>query len=190
MQALTKMGYAVGVVKPIETGVDPVAEDGMRLLEALKTCNRKARHLEVKDIVGITYPLPAAPYVAKTAIEIDWNTIDRTVWAMDSICDICLIEGAGGLLVPIDATTDMIDLIIRFDAKALLVSHCRLGCINDTRLSLEALSHRGIAHEWVLNCKEDDDSFDQVSRPYFDGELPDYMLLSQDLERLCARLLI
>lgn len=190
MQALTKMGYAVGVVKPIETGVDPIAEDGMHLLETLKTCNPKARHLEVKDIVGVTYPLPAAPYVAKTAAAIDWDTIDGTVQAMDGICDICLIEGAGGLLVPVDAGTDMIDVIKRYDAKALLVSHCRLGCINDTRLSIEALSHRGIDYEWVLNCRDDDNSFDQISRPYFDSEFPDYMLLSKDLERLCTRLLI
>jgi len=192
MQAFSDMGQRVGVIKPIETGVLTVPADGHRLHAMLIKLNPEAQELQLKDVVPIQMSLPAAPLVAKGSTPIDWAAIDRAVIAMDAHCDICLIEGAGGLLVPVDESTDMIDLISRFNAKALLVSHCRLGCINDTRLSLEALQHRGIDHEWVLNCRPSDEGFGQTSKPYFDTVHPGFHLLhnAQGLERLCDALLL
>jgi dethiobiotin synthetase len=190
MHALSARGYRVGVVKPIETGVEEVPADGALLLQELKQLNPKAWSLDIDDIVPVRMQLPAAPMVAKGDASIDWDAIDRAVEAIDALCDVCLIEGAGGLLVPVDGRTDMIDLAARYQAKTLLVSHCRLGCINDTRLSLEALRHRGIAHEWVLNCKGDIAGFTETSQPYFDKAFPEWLLLQRDIERLCDALLL
>ena len=190
MQTFTEKGYSVGVVKPIETGVVETAEDGSLLLQKLKTLNPKAWAMDLDDVVPVRMRLPASPLVAKGDGAIDWSAIDRAVEAMDAICDICLIEGAGGLLVPVDEQTDMIDLVTRFHAKALLVSHCRLGCINDLRLSLEVLQQRGIPHEWVLNCREEQADFTDTSRPYFDACHPGWYALREDTERLCDALLL
>lgn len=190
MHALSAKGYSVGVVKPIETGVEETPADGTLLLQELKRLNPNAWALDVDDVVPVRMRLPAAPFVAKGDAPIDWGVIDRAVEAMDALCDVCLIEGAGGLLVPVDGQTDMIDLAVRYHAKALLVSHCRLGCINDTRLSLEALMHRGIAHEWVLNCKGEMEDFAETSQPYFDQIFPEWFLLQRDIEQLCDALLL
>jgi len=190
MHALSARGLAVGVVKPIETGVHTTPADGALLLQELKQLNPQAWALDIDDIVPVRYTLPAAPFVAKAETPIDWSAMDRAVEAMDALCDVCLIEGAGGLFVPIDVHTDMIDLIPRYRAKALLVSHCRLGCINDLRLSLEALQRQGIAHEWVLNCREGDEAFARTSRPYFDAAYPGWFSLEGDIERLCDALLL
>ena len=190
MHALTAMGLNVGVIKPIETGVEEQPADGERLLCELKQLNPKAWALEIDDIVPVRMKLPAAPFVAAQGIAIAWEAIDRTIEAMEALCDVLLIEGAGGLLVPVDAQTDMIDLISRYHAKALLVSHCLLGCINDTRLSLEALQKRKIPHEWVLNCREGDDGFDEVSRPYFENTYPEWNRLDRDIGRICEALLL
>ncbi|WP_345972395.1 dethiobiotin synthase [Sulfurimonas diazotrophicus] len=190
MHALSARGLHVGVVKPIETGVTTAPEDGTLLLQELKQLNPQAWPLDIDDIVPVQFPLPAAPYVARGSASIDWHAIDSAVEAMDAICDVCLIEGAGGLLVPVDAQTDMIDLIPRYRAKALLVAHCRLGGINDLRLSLEALERRGIAAEWVLNCREGDAGFDETSRPWFDTVVPGWHRLKEDIEQLCDALLL
>lgn len=191
MTALTAMGHAVGVIKPIETGVQEAPLDGTLLLETLHTLNPKARHLDIDDVVPVQMRLPAAPYIASNRGTIDRERIDAALERMEEVCDVCLIEGAGGLLVPVDAEKDMIDLIADFRAKALLVTHCRLGCINDTRLSLEALAGRGIPHEWVLNCRETDrESFAEISQPYFDDRYPGWHLLEGDLEQLCTALLL
>lgn len=190
MHAFASKGHRIGVIKPIETGVAEMPADGLLLLQALKQLNPNAWAMEIDDIVPVQMELPAAPYVAKGDSIIDWDTIDRAFHTMESICDICLIEGAGGLLVPIDEATDMIDMIPRFNAKALLVSHCELGCINDLRLSLEALQRRGVPHEWVLNCRGDMQDFAQSSQPYFDRVFPDWRVLQRDVEQLCDALLL
>ena len=190
MHAFAARGLKVGIVKPIETGVEDAPEDGTLLLQALKQLNPNAWAMDIDDVVPIQMRLPAAPYVAKGDAAIDWSAIDDAVHAMDAHCDVCLIEGAGGLLVPVDETTDMIDMIPRFSAKALLVSHCELGCINDLRLSLEALQHRGIPHEWVLNCRDGREGFAKTSQAYFDRAMPQWRALQKDIEQLCDALLL
>jgi len=67
---------------------------------------------------------------------------------MEKIClpreDNLIIEGAGGLLVPMNDKHFMVDLIKKFEAPAVLVSRTELGTINHTLLSLEALRSRDI----------------------------------------------
>lgn len=191
MHAFTEMGLSVGALKPIETGVDTIPPDGTLLLDTLRRLNPKSAHMSVSDVVPVQMKLPAAPFVAAYGSSIDWQVIRNALTRMESICDVCLIEGAGGLLVPVDAERDMIDLIGYFDATALLVAHCRLGCINDLRLSLEALRQRDIPHAWALNCRREEHAdFSQTSKPYFDAAFPECHLLENDLERLCKTLLL
>lgn len=55
-----------------------------------------------------------------------------------------IIEGAGGLMVPLNRTEYMIDMIEKFDAEVVLVIQNYLGSINHTLLSIDALKHRGL----------------------------------------------
>jgi dethiobiotin synthetase len=190
MRTLNALGVEIGVIKPIETGVEEIPADGEQLLRELKHLNPKAWAMDIEDVVPVQMRLPAAPYIARGNKPIDWDAIDQAIERMEAVCDVLLIEGAGGLLVPVDEKSDMIDLIHRYQAKALLVSHCRLGCINDTRLSLEALRKRQIAHEWVLNCRQSDTGFEQTSQPFFDDTYPEWFRLDRDIERLCTTLLL
>lgn len=189
MEAFSAMGYRVGVCKPIETGVTGVPRDGAELLEVAQSLNPTMQSFDVDDIVPIQFKLPAAPYVANRAKKIDVAKIETAVEKIERACDILLIEGAGGLFVPVDSDLMMIDLIPRLHARALLVSHCRLGCINDTLLSHHALSERGIDHVWTLNCQADDKDFATVSEPYFKDIYPDYTLLGRDIDRVASSLL-
>lgn len=190
MEAFRQRGIRVGVLKPIETGVVTAPPDGTLLLQTLQACNPLTESFTVRDVVPLQMALPAAPFVAGGGRPIDWARIDAALAKMESVCDLCLIEGAGGLLVPLDASHDIIDMVSHFDAKALLVSHCRLGGINDTRLSLEALEQRGLAAEWVLNYRGGDAAFEQTSRPYYDARYPVWYRLDRDLDALCDALLL
>jgi dethiobiotin synthetase len=58
--------------------------------------------------------------------------------------DDLIIEGAGGLLVPINADVLLVDWVKQRKLSVILVANCRLGAINHTLLSLEALRHRQI----------------------------------------------
>lgn len=179
-------GLRVGVIKLIETGVvDGVYPDGDMLLELLQELNSECSNLTVEDVVPISYELPAAPYVASRGKALDFDILNRAIEKMESLCDVLIIEGAGGLYVPVDANFMMIDLIPFFNATALLVTHCSLGCINDSLLSLQALQKRNIDASMVFNCREEDKDFAQISEPFFINNDIEVLKLSKDIDTIC-----
>ncbi|HEY9203050.1 MAG TPA: dethiobiotin synthase, partial [Sulfurimonas sp.] len=179
-------GLKVGVIKPIETGVvNGYAEDAEELLEEVKELNTKLWHLEAEDIAPIIYEMAAAPFVASNNAPLDLKKILTKIEELEAFCDIIIIEGAGGLYVPIDEKYMMVDLISLLNAKALLVTHCSLGCINDTLLSKKALEERKIEHAVAFNCKEDDESFSKISEPYFLKTDFRVLKLSRDIDIIC-----
>ena len=184
------LGHKVGVIKPIETGVVDTPIDGSGLLELLKELNPQMQFITIDDVVPIQFRLPAAPYCANDAKPIDLTPIEVAIAKIEPLCDILLIEGAGGLYVPIDQEMMIIDLIERYKAKALLVSHCRLGCINDTILSIKALKEREYNFVWTLNCHADDENFKTVSEPYFLDTYPGFTIFDRDIAKIAATLLL
>jgi len=189
MEAYTKMGLKVGVYKPIETGVNGLPADGILLLKHAQSLNPQLKKLHVNDIVTLALPLPAAPYVANKAKKIDLALFDRALAKIEALCDIVLIEGAGGLMVPLDEELMMLDLPHHFKAVTLLVTHCQLGCINDTLLSLQLLKDSALPHLWVSNCRAQDDTFAQVSLPYFKNKYETLYFIGHDNTALAQALL-
>jgi len=184
------LGYRVGVIKPIETGVIHTPIDGSSLLTLVQKLNPEMAIITINDIVPVQFKLPAAPYCANSARKIDLTPVDRSIEKLEKLCDILIIEGAGGLYVPIDKETMIIDLIARFKAKALLVSHCKLGCINDTILSIKALQAVHADFLWTLNCHSDEGSFATISEPYFKDTFTDFTLFDKDISKIAKALLL
>ncbi|MDD5212567.1 MAG: dethiobiotin synthase [Sulfuricurvum sp.] len=189
MEAYTKMGLRVGVYKPIETGVNGLPADGILLLKHAQSLNQQLKKLHVNDIVTLALPLPAAPYVANKGKKIDLTLFDRALEKIEALCDIVLIEGAGGIMVPLDETLMLIDLPRHFNAITLLVTHCQLGCINDTLLSLNVLMNTNLPHLWVSNCRAKDDTFVQISLPYFKKRYDHLYFIGHDNTALAQALL-
>ena len=184
LKEFASRGIRVGVIKPIETGVkNGKCLDGEELLHCVKELN--SDFLEVKSIVPITYELPAAPYIAGNNTLLDFEKLDKWVEKFEKLCDVLLIEGAGGLLVPVDEDTMMIDLIKYFKANALLVTHCSLGCINDTLLSKKALDDLSIPNVVAFNCRKEDNGFSEISEPYFKNSDIEVMKINQDIDKIC-----
>ena len=179
-------GLRVGVIKPIETGVVAgVYPDGDLLLATVKELNEEMRDLSVSDIVPISYELPAAPYIASQGTAFDFDLVNRAIEKLEELCDILIIEGAGGLYVPVDGSFMIIDLIQFFNATPLLVTHCSLGCINDTLLSLNVLKTKGIPTAYAFNCREEDSDFVQISEPYFNRKDYDVLKVDKDIDTIC-----
>ena len=175
----------VGVIKLIETGVDKKPFDGEELLSCIKELNHEFKNLHVEDIVPITYKLPAAPFVASNNTKLDLKKIDFAVEKLENLCDLLIIEGAGGLYVPIDEEYMKIDMITYLKSSVLLVTHCSLGCINDTLLSKKALEDRKIIHTVAFNCKESDESFASVSEPYFIQTGIEVLKVNKNIDTIC-----
>jgi len=186
LKEYASQGIEVGAIKLIETGVrDGVYPDGDLLLSTLKELNPKFNDIEVKDIVPISYELPAAPSIASNGVALDFDILTDAIEKLENICDVLIIEGAGGLLVPVDRNFMMIDLITFFSAKALLVTHCSLGCINDTLLSLQLLQNRNIDAMLVFNCRDEDKDFEVVSKPFFVTNDIEVLKTSDNIDTIC-----
>ncbi|MDQ7044462.1 MAG: dethiobiotin synthase, partial [Sulfurimonas sp.] len=127
----------------------------------------------------------AAPFVSSNNTKLDIQLLDATMQKLEKLCDVLIIEGAGGLYVPIDAQTMMIDLIKHTGATTLLVTHCSLGCINDTLLSSKALLDKEIPHAIAFNCRASDNSFSTISQPYFKKIGFEVLKSSKDIDTIC-----
>lgn len=189
IQAFSKMGYKVGVYKPIETGVAEIPADGNALFETALKYNPALASLDVNDIVTLQLPLPAAPYVANRGEEIAFERFDHPLAKIESLCDLVIIEGAGGLMVPIDEHTMMIDLPRYLGATTLLVTHCNLGCINDTLLSIKALEDASLPFVWALNCRNENSDFETTSLPYLNHRFETLYRIDRDIDAIAQALL-
>lgn len=127
-------GLKIGVMKPIETGVENLEELG-----ADATLLRwAARSTDANDLISpYRFSQPVAPCQAATAAreQIAGDKIVDAYHALRQDKDIVFIEGAGGLMVPIRGGYIMADLARQLEAPLLVVTHPRLGTLNHTALT-------------------------------------------------------
>ncbi|MBP6289676.1 MAG: dethiobiotin synthase, partial [Aliarcobacter sp.] len=136
LKYFAKNGLKVGYFKPIETGViDNSPLDGLKMFELVKKLNPNFLKLTINDIVPYQFTLPASPYVAKGNTFLDIDFLIEKKEYLQTFCDVLIIEGAGGLFVPIKKDFFMIDFIKELRVKTFLITSSKLGCINDTLLS-------------------------------------------------------
>jgi len=188
VEALAGRGIRPGVYKPVETGVTGEAPDASALLQACSRVNPAFDSLTTEDVTAYTFALPAAPYCADTKRQIDLQYIVDKHDMLQKKCDILLVEGAGGLMVPITETYMTVHLIKEIEAQALLVTPSRLGCINDTLLSMLALRSFDVPFEWCVNLHEGKEMFKEVTQPYYDAVFPEWWSLQDGLEKFVQTL--
>ena len=92
-------------------------------------------------------------------------------------------------MVPLTETYLTVHLIKELGAQALLVTPSRLGCINDTLLSMMALRSFDIPFEWCVNLYEDREDFAKVTQPYYDAVFPEWWSVEEGLEKYLSKLL-
>lgn len=121
--------------KPVQAGLDGETDT--------ETVTRLAR-LPPERVIPEAWRLntPASPHLAA---ELDGVAIDPDALEPPAVDGPLVIEGAGGLLVPLDRRTLTIDLFARWGLPVVLVARTALGTINHTLLSLEALRARNMA---------------------------------------------
>ena len=140
---LTQRGIDVGVMKPIETGVSRSANtqsDGARLRRAAGS------HDPMAEVSPYVFRLPVAPLSA-TRVEgttVRMATILRAFCALRQKHALVVVEGAGGVHVPITPSLNVLDLIYRMKLSAIVVGQSGLGGINHALLTLHALRRQKI----------------------------------------------
>ncbi|HET9215737.1 MAG TPA: dethiobiotin synthase [Terriglobia bacterium] len=122
--------------KPIQTGIE--IDDDTRTVLELSNCPESRLHLS-----GIRLERPVAPYLAaelsgrKVTIAEVMTLIEDQPKSVRWVA-----EGAGGVLVPLNESESMVDLMAAFGMPVLITARSSLGTINHTLLTLEAVRRR------------------------------------------------
>lgn len=84
------------------------------------------------------------PFSPHRAAELDGVEIDAAALVLPEVNRPLVVEGAGGLMVPVNRKTLFIDVFVRWRAPVVLCARTELGTINHTLLSIEALRRRSV----------------------------------------------
>ena len=138
---LKSYGYSVGVMKPAETGCELrdgqlFPDDAWRLKQAAECAQ------PIEKICPYRLPEPLAPSIAaeRAGIRIDIDHLLTVVEEIRGAHDITLIEGAGGLMVPLLPSYTFADFARVAKLPVIVVAANRLGAINHLLLTLEHAS--------------------------------------------------
>ena len=134
--------------KPLQCGLDANGDGDAELVRRLSGIGA-----ERCPPPAVTLPLARAPYESREVGINELTELPKTP------SDRLLIEGAGGLLVPLDGERFVVDLPKALGLSVVLVAKSGLGTLNHTLLSLEALAARGIpCYGLVLHGESADDA--------------------------------
>ena len=150
---LTSYGYNVGVMKPAETGC--ALRDGRLYPEdawRLKEASGCAETIERICPYRLTEPLAPSIAAERAGVKIDIDHLLAVFEAIKGAHDITLVEGAGGLMVPLVPSYTFADFARVAKLSVLVVAANKLGVINHLLLSLEHASCKGLTLlGYVLN---------------------------------------
>lgn len=171
-------GIDTGIGKTVATGLlaRAYAEQGVRVItqklvqtgcaDASEDIAKHRRLMGVpafdEDRQGLTcpavFPLAASPHLAaeQAGRPLDIDQVLRCTAELATRYPVVLVEGAGGVCVPLTRTLTTLDLLARTRWPVILVSSARLGSINHTLLSLAALRERGIPLAAVVYNRQGD----------------------------------
>ena len=153
MAVLQARGFTVTGMKPVSAGCERTP-NGLRNDDALMLKRQASVTHPYERVNPAAFEPPIAPHIAAADIgaRIDFASILRAYAQIASTSDLCVVEGAGGWLVPLSARRSFADLAVRLSLPVVLVVAIRLGCLNHALLSVESIEARGLPLlGWVAN---------------------------------------
>lgn len=142
---LAEEGYSVVTQKWAETGNSGFSRD-VRLHLRLMAKKKSEFEHNISLMAPYTFKYASSPHLAARleGKRISVSRIWKSLTGLVKDFDIVVVEGTGGLLVPLNEKWLLIDVIKKFRLPVLVVAENRIGVINHTLLSIEALRSRGI----------------------------------------------
>ena len=175
-KALLSQGYSVITQKVAQTGCTGISEDILKHRELMDT------GLYPEDTNGLTCPYvfskPCSPHLAAelSQTQIDPEKITIATQELTEKFEYVLLEGVGGLMVPLTRDVTFLDYLQERQYPLILVSSPRLGSINHTLSALELAKGRGLEVKGIIyNCYASvDESIANDSRKVFLSSLQKY----------------
>jgi dethiobiotin synthase len=168
--------------KPIQTGArDYTADD-----------TAEVRRLSGGQVIdaGIRLPDPVSPHLAARRVEM---TIDLDPLVSQVRTTPVIVEGAGGVLVPVNDSQTMIDLMVLLGLPVIVAARTTLGTINHTLLTIEALRARALRVAGVVMIGDADAdnraAIEHYGKVAVVGEMPRFDPLTRESLRAWAEML-
>jgi len=137
---LQKKGHRVGVFKPVASGCinqhEGLVNADAEFLRMCSLCN-----FDLSTINPVGFVAPAAPAVCEEheGRLVDFEAIADAYKRISAESDIMIVEGIGGVRVPISRGLDVLDLAKQFDLPVVIVTRPNLGTINHTLLTIDSV---------------------------------------------------
>ena len=173
LAALAQAGHAAVGMKPVASGARPTPA-GLRHADAEALRAASGVPADYDDVNPYCFAPPIAPHIAarEAGVPIRMAVIAKSYAGLARRVDIVVVEGVGGLLVPLGRAFDAADIPLQLGLPVVLVVGLRLGCLSHTLLTVEALRARGLRLAgWIANRID-----------------PDMARAAQNLQTLRARL--
>lgn len=137
--ACRQAGIDALAVKPLATGID---SDSITDAQLLQKAN--APGVSLKEINPITYKEPISPNIAAQRESRPIITQDVITFCQQKAtqCELLVVEGVGGLLAPINEKDTIADVMLGLNAKVVVVTGLRLGCMSHTLLTQAYLENK------------------------------------------------
>ncbi|MCK5805956.1 MAG: dethiobiotin synthase [Lentisphaeria bacterium] len=155
LRALLARNIDCAYLKPIQTGGDSsltTADRAPDLRAVLDACGPLPGTPDPMTMAPAVFRKAASPHLA-AALEGRRVDFEKILAAFDTLSrahDVLVVEGAGGIMVPLGEGRTTLDLMQRLAIPALVVTPNRLGCVNETLLTLDKLARSGIETLGVL----------------------------------------
>lgn len=141
-RSFARRGLRTLALKPIETGVAPTALDALALARACEDPSAA----DATDFYRAVPPLsPRGATLYSHVAPPDLSRILRRIHELGARADALLIEGAGGILVPLDARATMADLAAQVNLPLVMVAANELGTLSHVLTAIEAADIRGLS---------------------------------------------
>ncbi|MDE0661521.1 MAG: dethiobiotin synthase [Gammaproteobacteria bacterium] len=142
-------------LKPVAAGCttvdgELVNDDALQLIAASGT------DLDYRTVNPVALKPAIAPHIAAQQAGIELNAAALSRHCLDALAgevDFAIVEGAGGWLVPLNATETLADVCLGIGARPILTVGMKLGCLNHALLTASAIAEAGgELAGWVANC--------------------------------------
>ena len=154
IQFFKKKGYLTIGMKPVAAGTE-IIDNKVINSDVHKFLSINSISQPVEIINPYSFDQPIAPHIASNSIsnEILFSKIKENFILLQKECEYLFVEGAGGYKVPLTKNKSIPDLINYLNIPIILVVGIRLGCINHTMLTVEAIKNNNhYLSGWVANC--------------------------------------
>ena len=151
---LRELGRNAIGFKPVIAGTYQ-GQNGEYINEDIETLRVASNLPQTQSICPFVLDTPAAPHIVAKAngIELNVNKLLESFTGIQNENDFVVVEGAGGFIVPLNDHESLADFAQKIDLPIIVVVGMKLGCLNHTLLTIEAIKTRKMKIAgWVANA--------------------------------------